>query len=368
MEITTGQIAALVGGRVIGDPNQPIGGVNDLANARPGDITFVQSARYVEAATASKATACFAPEGLELPGKTLVVVPNPKYSFILALSRFLPAPPRPTGISEKAAIDPSAQIGQEVFVGPGAVIDAGAVLGDGVRVGAGTVVGRGCHLDQGVVLHPNVTLYDGCRIGQRSIVHAGSVLGADGFGYVQEGKPGGGDDGDAIERYVQIDEPHKKVPQLGVVVVEADVEIGACVTVDRATLGETVVGEGTKIDNQVQIGHNVRLGRHVIIVAEVGIGGSVRVGDHVTIGGNCGIAEGAQIGAYAIVGAHTLMYPGKKFPDRSVIFGNPARLAHKTREQMTAISGLPRWVRRLKKLEARLAALEQTRSGEGGSI
>jgi UDP-3-O-[3-hydroxymyristoyl] glucosamine N-acyltransferase len=162
---------------------------------------------------------------------------------------------------------------------------------------------------------------------------------------------------------MQTDGPHLKVPQLGRVVVGEDVEIGACVSVDRATLGETVIGRGTKIDNQVQIGHNVRIGEHAIIVAEVGIGGSTSIGNHVTIGGNSGISEGVEIGDFCIVGAHSLVYPGKKFPPRTVIFGNPAREARKTREQMAALAGLPRIGRRLDGLEARIAALE--RGGPG---
>jgi UDP-3-O-[3-hydroxymyristoyl] glucosamine N-acyltransferase len=239
------------------------------------------------------------------------------------------------------------------------VVEAGAELGPGARVGALAVVGAGCRVGAGVVLHPNVTLYPGTVVGDRAVLHAGTVIGADGFGYVQAGKKADADGGGAIERYLQVEGPHLKIPQLGRVVIGEDVEIGACVSVDRATLGETAIGRGTKIDNQVQVGHNVRIGEDTIVVAEVGIGGSAVIGNHVTIGGNCGISEGAEIGDYCIVGAHSLVYPGKKFPPRTVIFGNPAREASKTQEQIAALAGLPRLARKFGDLEARVGALER---------
>ncbi|MHC5079093.1 MAG: UDP-3-O-(3-hydroxymyristoyl)glucosamine N-acyltransferase [Planctomycetota bacterium] len=334
-----GEIARVMSGKVTGDPDVEIRGVRDLSAAVEGDLSFVQSARYRDAAEASK------------------------FAFIRVLAHFLPAPPRAQGVHPKAVVASGAKLGKEVTVGPGAVVEAGAVVGPGSIVGAGTVVEAGCEVGADVVLHPNVTLYRGSVVGDRSIIHAGSVLGADGFGYVQEEKPGEADAGGAIDRYMQVEGPHAKVPQLGNVVVGEDVEIGASVTVDRGTLGSTVIGRGTKIDNQVQIGHNCRIGEDVIIIAEVGIGGSAVVGNHVTIGGNCGISEGVDIGDFCIVGAHTLMFPGKKFPPRTVILGNPARTASKTREQMLALSTLPRVVQKLRRLEGRIASLEKGNPG-----
>jgi len=349
-------VADRLGAKLLGDGAVEITGAGDLAGAAPGDLSFVQAGRYLEEAKASRASAFLVPPGLRVPGKPCLEVPNPKIAFITVLSEFMPEPPLPRGIHARAVVEEGAEVGEGVFVGAGAVVESGAVLGRGARVGPGSVVGQACRVAEEAVLHPSVVLYRRTTVGRRSVVHAGSVLGADGFGYVQEGKSASAEG--AIERYQQAEGPHRKVPQLGWVEVGEDVEIGASVTVDRGTVGPTVIGRGTKIDNQLQIGHNVRIGEDVIIVAEVGIGGSVTVGDHVTIGGNCGIAEGCVIGSYCIVGAHTLMYPGKTFSPRTVIFGNPAREASRTREMQIALAGLPRSVRRLGKLEERVAALE----------
>jgi UDP-3-O-[3-hydroxymyristoyl] glucosamine N-acyltransferase len=366
-------IAEFLGGTVHGDAEAEISGVRDLAGAKPGDLSFVQSRKHLPAAEGSQASAFLVPSGLLVPGRPCVEVANPKAAFVMALSRFLPVAPAPVGIHPRAIVAEGARVAEGAFVGPGAVIEEGAEIAAGARVGALAVVGAGCRVGAGAVVHPGVALYPGTVLGDRSILHSGTVIGADGFGYVQAGKKADAEGGAAIERYVQVEGPHLKVPQLGRVVIGEDVEIGACVTVDRATLGETVIGKGTKIDNQVQVGHNVRIGEHVIIVAEVGIGGSAAIGNHVTIGGNCGISEGAEIGDFCIVGAHSLVYPGKKFPPRTVIFGNPAREAKKTQEQIAALTGLPRLAKKVGDLEERLAALERksaprpARPPEGGA-
>jgi UDP-3-O-[3-hydroxymyristoyl] glucosamine N-acyltransferase len=208
-------------------------------------------------------------------------------------------------------------------------------------------------------------LYPGTILGARTVIHAGAVIGADGFGYLQEGKDIEAATGKAIERYMQTDEPHLKVPHFGNVVLGDDVEVGANATIDRGTTGSTVLGKGTKIDNLVQIGHNCSIGEHVLLVGMVGVGGSVTLGDHVTVGGNTGISEGVTLGRFCIVGAHTLIYPGKKFPERTVIWGNPARPAGKIRAQLAALATLPRIVVRMGDLEKRVKAFEdETRGGD----
>jgi UDP-3-O-[3-hydroxymyristoyl] glucosamine N-acyltransferase len=355
------EMAELLCGTLRGDGKVEITGARDLAGARPGDVSFVQEARYLGSAVASKAAAFLVPAGLEVPGKPCVEVPNPKAAFVMMLSRFLPAPQLPRGVSSQAMVSATVAVPEDAFIGPGAVVDDGVIVGRGARIGALCYVGASCRLGAGAVLHPHVTLYPGTVVGERTIVHSGTVLGADGFGYLQARKAVDASGGGASERYSQVEGEHVKVPQLGRVVVGDDVEIGACVSVDRATLGETIIGRGTKIDNQVQIGHNVRIGEHVLIVAEVGIAGSTKIGDHVTIGGNCGISEGVDIGAFCIVGAHSLVFPGKRFPPRTVILGNPAREARRTREQMTAMSGLPKLVREVVDLKQRLTAMERER-------
>lgn len=352
-------VASLLGGRVVGDGEVEIAGVRDLAGAGPTDLSFVQSEKHLSTARASRAAAFLVPAGMRIGDRPCVEVVNPKASFIRLLASFLPAPPAPAGVHARALVEAGAEVDPTAWVGPMAVVGAGAAVGAGARIEAGAVVGEGCRIGPGAVVHANATLYPRTVLGARSVVHGGATIGADGFGYVQEGKRVESEEQGAIDRYLQVEGPHVKVPQLGDVVIGEDVEIGACSTIDRGAMGSTVVGEGTKIDNQVQIAHNCRIGKHVIIVAEVGIGGSVGVGDHVTIGGNCGISEGCEIGAYCIVGAHTLMYPGKRFPARTVIFGNPAREAGKTREVQKTLASLPRLARKLQGLERRLQALER---------
>ncbi|MHC4777627.1 MAG: UDP-3-O-(3-hydroxymyristoyl)glucosamine N-acyltransferase [Planctomycetota bacterium] len=353
-------VAKLVSGKLEGDGEVEITGLRDLGGASEGDLSFVQSERHLGAAEASGASAFLVPPGLVVEGRPCIQVGNPKFSFIVLLQNFLPSSPEPEGIMEGAHVAEGVVYGDRIYVGPGAVVHPDSVLSDGVRIGSGAIVGPGCRLGENSVIHANATLYRSTEIGSRCVIHSGAVIGADGFGYVQEGKSGESDAGEAIERYMQAQGPHVKVPQMGNVEISDDVEIGACVTIDRGTLGSTEVGRGTKIDNQVQIGHNVQIGTDVIIVAEVGIGGSAVVGNHVTIGGNCGISESTVIGDFCIVGAHTLVYPGKKFPPRKVVFGNPARVAEKTREVQLALSGLPRLVRKIRKLEERLEALERS--------
>ncbi len=351
-------VARLVGGRVEGDPAAGITGVSDISNAKDGDLTFVQTGKHAAAAAASRASVVLTSEGIEVPGKTRVIVRNPKYAFIKALTVLKPPGKRLEGVDAHAAVHPSAELGAGAYVGPFACVEEGAKIGAGSSVLSGARIGGGSRIGTGSVVHRNAVLYPGTILGNGVIVHAGAVLGSDGFGYVQEGREGSAGPPDAIERYMQFDEPHLKVPHFGRVEVGDEVEIGANTTIDRATTGATVIGLGSKIDNLVQIGHNCRIGAHAIIVSMVGIGGSVRIGMHVTIGGNSGISEGVEIGDFCIIGAHTLVYPGKKFGMRTVVWGNPARQAEKSMAQLAALSGLPGTLRKMRGIEGRISDIE----------
>jgi UDP-3-O-[3-hydroxymyristoyl] glucosamine N-acyltransferase len=360
------EVAAVVSGRVLDGDGVEIRGVSDISGAGEGDLTFAMTEGHARAAAATPAAAVLVPEGVSVPGKPVVVVRNPKYAFVKILGMLGPREPEERGVHPAAFVAEGAAVGTDAFVGPGAVLESGARIGPGARILAGACVGRDVSVGEGATVGRNAVLYPDTVLGARSVVHAGAVLGADGFGYLQEGKDPGEAAADASRRYLQVEGPHLKVPHYGRLEVGEDVEIGAGTTIDRSTTGSTFIGDGTKIDNLVQIGHNCRIGRHVIIVSMVGIGGSVTVGDHVTIGGNCGISESVVLGDFCIVGAHTLAYPGRRFAPHTVVWGNPARPAKKFRAQLAAISSLPRIVQKVKDLEGRLRALEGGATREEG--
>ena len=251
------EVAALVGGRLVGT-GLAVSGVSSLEEAGDRDLAYVDGERFAEAARASRAAAFLVGREIAELERAQIVAANPRHAFARVVERFFTAPRRPRGIAAQISR------GADVEIGPDASIWPFVTLGNGVRIGArvtlypGVFLGDGVTIGDDCVLHPGVTIHDGCAIGRRVIVHGGSVIGSDGFGYVQhEGR-------------------HHKIPQLGTVVIEDDVEVGANVTVDRAAFGRTVIGRGTKIDNLVQIAHNVTIGPHSIIVAQVGIAGSTR--------------------------------------------------------------------------------------------
>jgi len=335
---TLADVARLVGGTLEGDPALPIRSIASLEQAGPGDLSLVTGRRYLGAAAVSRAAAFLVPADLDLPGRPLVRVPQPHAALAALLREFFPAPVVAPGIHPTAVIDPSARVAPEAavlalaFVGAGSVVEAGAVL----RPLA--MVGERCRVGEGSVLHSHVVLVGDVEIGRRVVIHAGSVLGADGFGYFFDGAR------------------HRKVPQVGRVVVEDDVEIGANVTIDRATLGETVIGRGTKIDNLVQIGHNTVVGADAIIVAQTGVSGSCRIGSRAVLGGQVGLAghvtigEGAQIGAQSGVAGDV--------EAGATVMGSPAIPAAEFRRAAVALPRLPEVLRNLRRLERRVADLE----------
>jgi UDP-3-O-[3-hydroxymyristoyl] glucosamine N-acyltransferase len=270
-------IVAFVSGAYTG-PAVTIHGVAPLAEAREGQISFLSNPKYAPQLESTAASAILVATDLEGDSPRWIRVANPYFAMASVVARFFDVRPRPYGLSPQASIAPSATIGENVAVGAFSVIGENAVVGDGVVIYPNVTIEADAVIGAGTILYPNVSVYHACRIGQRCIVHSGVVIGSDGYGFAQEGGR------------------HHKIPQVGIVRIEDDVEIGAGTTIDRAALGETVIGEGTKIDNLVQIGHNVKIGKHCLLVSQVGIAGSTELGDYVVVAGQSGFAGHLKIG------------------------------------------------------------------------
>jgi UDP-3-O-[3-hydroxymyristoyl] glucosamine N-acyltransferase len=337
MTYTLGELAHRLGAELRGPAELVIHGLAAVDQATSRDLSFIAQKKYARLAASSQAAAFIvSPEWAGL-GRPCLVVDHPYLAYARAAALFAPSPWRWPGISDRAYLGEGVSLGADVSVAPLAFIGDRVRLGDRVTIGPGCVLGQEVEIGPDSYLYPNVTILDRCRVGARVTIHSGTVLGADGFGYVP------------------LPEGHHKIPQLGIVVIEDDVEIGANCTIDRAALGETRIGRGTKIDNLVQVGHNVVVGEHSIFVAQVGIAGSTKVGRRVVMGGQAGvvghitIGDGAQLGAKA--GVNHSIGPGQ------VVLGVPAR-PYKEFLAINAVTGkLPEMHRRLKKLEQQIAAL-----------
>ena len=335
MKLSLAEVSDRVAGTLEGgDSDTVICGVAPLESAGPDQVSLVASARYLSYVHATRAAAVLVSDALsaELPAEVARIrVPDPHVALARLLAVLHPEPPVQPGIHATAVFEPGVQIGEDVTIGPYAVIGADTRIGDRCRVGAHTVIGAGCTLGADTLLDTHVTLYRGVKLGQRCIVHSGARLGSDGFGYVWEN---GG---------------HRKVPQVGGCLIGDDVEIGANVTIDRGSIGDTVVGRGTKIDNLCQIGHNVRIGEDVIIVAQVGISGSTTVGNGAVLGGQAGLGGHLTIGAGARVGAQAGV-TGDVAPEETVS-GYPARPHRNALRASAALQRLPKLVERIGRIE-----------------
>jgi UDP-3-O-[3-hydroxymyristoyl] glucosamine N-acyltransferase len=335
---TLGELARALHATLEGDPATVVTGVAPLESAGRDQISFLVDARYAEAAKASHAGALLAgPDASGLPGPVLRVS-APQRALIDLLVLFHPPVDAVPGIAPSAVVARDASVAPTATVGPLAVIESGAVIGPRVRIGPLAFVGAGAQVGEASVVHARVALCARVTLGKRVVVHPGAVIGADGFGYVFDGQA------------------HWKIPQVGSVLVEDDVEIGANTTIDRATLGQTIIRRGTKIDNLVQVGHNVEIGEHSIIVAQVGISGSCRIGRGVVLAGQVGVADHLAIGDGAVVaaqtGVHRDLAPGEK------VLGTPARPLMESKRIFVLEGELPELVRRLRDAERRLARLE----------
>lgn len=335
--ISVGDLAQLVSGTSRSeDAKMMVEGFASLGEAQKGDVTFYSDAKHAAALRRTKASVILVPENWdsEQAGVAFIRVVSPTAAFDLVVDRYgRQAPAFQAGIHPTAVVSDSAKLdAAKVFIGAHAVIEQGAVIEDGVSIGAGSYVGADVTIGKDTKLHAQVTIQDGCIIGDRVILHSGVVIGADGFGYEFEAGR------------------HRKVKQRGIVQIDSDVEIGANSTVDRARYGRTWIGAGTKIDNLVQIGHNVVIGRHCILVACVAIAGSVVIADYVVIGAQVGIAGHVTIGPQAQLGARCGVT--KDLPGGQTYLGFPAVPAEKEKRKLAGVS-------RLEKLNARVRALEK---------
>jgi len=333
MAFTAGEIAQHIGGEVVGDKNAILKNFAPAESAQAGDLTFAENEDYFSCAEQSAATAVIADERFKSTRKILIRVPNARIAFAKAMALFFPERTYTAGIHPAAVVAASAQINSTAHIGPHCVIGERVKIGARSILQAGNFVGDDSKLGEDVNLFPNVTVYARTEIGNRVRIHANTVVGSDGFGYVQDGGV------------------HLKVPQIGNVVIGDDVEIGAGVTIDRGALGSTVIGKGTKIDNLVQIAHNVEIGEGSIIVAQVGISGSTKLGKYVILAGQVGLAGHLKIGNQVTVAAKSGVMTD--IPDGEKWLGIPAQPDKKTKRQLIAIQHLPDLLKRVAELERR---------------
>ena len=334
-------ISRAVDGNLTEGADRSIAGVAGLAEAGPDDLGYVASDRFINAAVQSKASAFIVPRVIPELARPQIVVAHPAYAFARIAQQFFVTPYRARGIADQISR------GHDVDIGADASIWPFVTLGDRVKVGAratlypGVFLGDDVTVGDDVVLYPHVTVDHGCRLGSRVVIHSGTVIGSDGFGYVQhEGR-------------------HYKIPQLGNVIIEDDVELGANVAVDRATYGSTVIKRGTKVDNLVQIAHNVSIGEDSILVAQVGIAGSTKVGHHVIIGGQAGLADHLEIGDQVMIAARSGVNRG--LSSRQIVSGAPIMPHEVAVKAHAVIPRLPELRNQLRDLERRLRALEDAR-------
>jgi UDP-3-O-[3-hydroxymyristoyl] glucosamine N-acyltransferase len=348
VSITLRQLAELVQGRVVGDGETVIHAARPLAEAQAGDITFIETEKHLAQLAGCPATAAIVPASTATVARPVIQVKDPLGAFVAVVRHLHGRPELPVhGVDPLAAVHPSVQLGPEVSIHPFVCIGEGTVIGARCRVHPGCVIGRFCRLGDDVVLYPNAVLYDGTILGQRVIVHANAVLGADGFGYRQQGGR------------------HVKVPQLGHVEVGDDVEIGACTTIDRGTFQPTRIGAGTKIDNLVQIAHNCRIGRHNLLVSQMGIAGSSSTGDYVIVAGQVGIVDHVHIGERAIIGAGSGV--PQDVPAGECVLGAPARPAREQKRILLTMEKLPEMRRDLERVKKHLGLADEERRGDAGT-
>jgi UDP-3-O-[3-hydroxymyristoyl] glucosamine N-acyltransferase len=328
------ELADLIGGKISGNPDIEITGAAGIKDAGAGDITFLADKKYLNDLYSSKAAAVITKDEISGLPASLLIAGNPYFAFARALEALYTKPRLHTGISAKAIVCDEVSFGDDVTVYPQAYIAGRVTIGSRVTIYPGVYIGEGSSVGDDSLIYPNVTIRENVRIGKKAIIHAGAVIGADGFGYVFENGL------------------HYKIPQVGGVIIEDNVEIGANATIDRATTGDTVIGAGTKIDNLVQIAHNVKIGKNSIIVAQVGIGGSSEVGSGAVLAGQVGVRDHVKIGNGVMAGAQSGII--HDIPDGQVYSGMPA-IPHKTWLRAQSIfARLPEYIRRLQELERKI--------------
>lgn len=338
MNRTAGELAKYLGGQLEGDAASPLRGVASPERAGAEDLIYLALPRHADRAAGSAARCVVVPEGVRLAGKTVIEARDPKLAFAKAAAWLLA---KPSALTSSTAIHPTAVIAVNAKLGAGVTVGPYAVIEDAVEIGAGTAIGafgflgRGSHVGEICLFHPRVTLYAGSRVGDRVELHTGVVIGGDGFGYVfGEGR-------------------HWKFPQVGGVEIGDDVEIGCNTTIDRGSLDTTRIGQGVKIDNLVQIAHNVRIGEHTVIASQTGISGSSTLGKNVAVSGQVGIGDHCKIEDGAMLGGQSGILNGKTIRGGQIVWGTPARPLDKFKEQYVLFARLPGLEERVRKLEAK---------------
>lgn len=343
MVITAGELAQRLHGEIVGDAAREIRGANSIDRAGSFDITFIENEKNLRRLKTSLAGTVLLPSSLRKAitqpmSQSLLFVADPLFAFLNILEEFRPARPRPQiGISPQASIDPSVQLGENCNIFPGAYIAGDVVIGDGCDVYPGVFVGPGCRIGANVVLYPNAVLYGDVTVGERAIIHAGAVIGSDGFGYrFHEGR-------------------YRKIPHRGGVRIDSDAEIGAGTTIDRAMIGMTVIGEGTKLDNQVMIAHNCELGKHNAFASQVGLAGSVTTGDYVRCAGQVGIADHIHLGERSLLGPKAGVH--KDVPAGESYQGYPAGPEAEQIKAVMSIRRVPEMRKQIRELQNQVEKL-----------
>lgn len=342
MEFSAKQIAEYIQGVIVGDENATVHTFSKIEEGIPGALTFLANSKYTHYIYETKASIVlvnkdFIPEG-EITA-TLIKVDNAYESLAKLMTLYEMSKPKKTGIDPLASVAANARIGENVYIGPFACIEEGAVIGDNAYIHPHVTVGCNAKVGNGTILYPHVTVYHDCRIGNQCIIHAGAVIGADGFGFAPSA------------------EGYEKIPQIGITIIEDQVEIGANTCVDRATMGATIVHKGTKLDNLIQIAHNVEVGSHTVMASQVGIAGSAKIGEWCMFGGQVGVAGHIQIGDHVNVGAQSGI-PGNT-KSGSSLMGYPAIEPKQFARSSAVFKKLPEMYSELGRLQKELEELKK---------
>ena len=335
------EIAALVEGVVIGDENLMISALSPIDSIISNALVFAEGSDNLKHAESSSAAAILVASNINGVNKPIIQVSNPFLAFIKLLNHFYPERKPKAGVHPTAVVADDAILGKNVSIAPYAIIESGSVIGDNCVIKSHVYIGHNVTLGAHTTIHPHVTIYDNSQIGARVSIHASSVIGSDGFGYTLEAGQ------------------HVKVPHVGHVIIEDDVEIGANTVIDRATLGTTIIGEGTKIDNLVQVAHSVKLGKHNILCAFTGIAGSTTSGNHVIFAANVGVSDHVRIDDGVILGARAGVPSRKHLKQGNIYWGNPARPKEKAIEQELATTRIPLMRKSMKSLIEKVAQLTE---------
>ncbi len=333
--MTTGEIASLLQGKVIGDPGLEINSLGKIEEAGPSDLSFIANPKYARFLDESKAGVILVGPGLTRKEGTVIIVENPYLSFVRLLEVFFPEVREvEIGIHASAVVDKTVKMGEDIAIGACCVIESGATIGSGTTIYPNTHVGRDVTLGENCLVYANVSLRFGVQIGNRVVIQNGAVIGSDGFGFAAESNQ------------------FRKIPQVGIVVLEDDVEIGANTTIDRATIGQTKICKGTKIDNLCQIAHNVTVGEHCVIAAQTGIAGSTTIGNRCQFGGQVGMVGHLKIGDGAMFGAQSGI--SNNVAPGEILSGSPSKPIALWRRIEASLNRLPELLKRVRKIEKQL--------------